>query len=598
MNRSAISWRVSWLFWVGFGLCVVASLYSVGLRYRVESRNKATAIALEAQTIADTAGDQGVPFGEALKQLSDVGMGMMVLNEETLRDRELREEVKIAVDNTGGTSVTSSDSSLWLDLGIVGQSNTATFSQTIEQVRGFSSGFRPLFVESATKAGIPVIGRYASRSKLDSENLAARLKRDKERGFYGYLPLGERVLGFRSEMRTVSDLLMETGMVYLSPEFAKIAGEEAMTRLSYENTVRLHAIQAAEADRLSKDAFEERFSKAFAERNMRVLLVRPIEPSASKPLATLVESVKSLREAIEREGAVLGVPRPFDPPGVPSLIRYLIAAGVACALAGIVLSSVTNSFWRGLLMLFSAMVVAFPAKYVALIAALIFPIAAIIFLLQWRPKNGLLAALTLFAVCLGGSLCIPGLLNDVRYYVRADVFPAVKLAHFAPILVIALLMFGSVISFKEIWRKPLTVGGLIMGLGVLGVLGFMAIRTGNDGPGGVSGVELAFRSMLESVLITRPRTKEFLFGYPALVIGLQLFVLRSSDLRIRLMAASLISLGAIGLTSSINTMCHLHTPIQVGLTRIFIGAAFGFLIGYVMWNLVRPSVNRLQERAV
>ena len=44
-------------------------------------------------------------------------------------------------------------------------------------------------------------------------------------------------------------------------------------------------------------------------------------------------------------------------------------------------------------------------------------------------------------------------------------------------------------------------------------------------------------------------------------------------------------LGSIGATSVINTMCHLHTPLEVGLTRIAIGVVVGGILAapFAVW---------------
>ena len=55
---------------------------------------------------------------------------------------------------------------------------------------------------------------------------------------------------------------------------------------------------------------------------------------------------------------------------------------------------------------------------------------------------------------------------------------------------------------------------------ILALFAFMISRTGNDNPAGVSSVELAFRSLLEKILIVRPRTKEFLIGHPAMIVAI------------------------------------------------------------------------------
>jgi hypothetical protein len=52
--------------------------------------------------------------------------------------------------------------------------------------------------------------------------------------------------------------------------------------------------------------------------------------------------------------------------------------------------------------------------------------------------------------------------------------------------------------------------------------------------------------------------------------------------------------GAIALTSVVNTMCHLHTPLDVGLIRIGVGFVLGGIIGGVAWAVLRYCLPRTQ----
>lgn len=85
----------------------------------------------------------------------------------------------------------------------------------------------------------------------------------------------------------------------------------------------------------------------------------------------------------------------------------------------------------------------------------------------------------------------------------------------------------------------------------------------------VNEIELKFRSLLEKLLTFRPRFKEFLFGYPFLMLGLW------TNKRY------LIYLGLIGEVSVINTFIHIHTPFHVSLLRTLLGIIIGILLGLI-----------------
>ncbi len=60
----------------------------------------------------------------------------------------------------------------------------------------------------------------------------------------------------------------------------------------------------------------------------------------------------------------------------------------------------------------------------------------------------------------------------------------------------------------------------MVGIVALVALALFVARSGNDPGVGVSATELKVRSLLDKYLLVRPRTKEFLLGHPALLLGL------------------------------------------------------------------------------
>lgn len=584
--------RISWLFWVGVALALVASLISVGFRHRVEARNKAVMIVLEDTLVRQLATDGGRSFEEVLGELKSAGVGALVVQEQTLRGR---------VDGFQNTLIAGPPARIEGPLDAVQRKflgvpleGPTELTLPLSEALDVTLGPDPEVIAAARNAGVKVIARYGHRGRFHPPTLRFMIDRDRD-VLLGYLPGGDKVMGFRSELKATNALLTEKELFYLSPEFAKIAGEETMVRLNPGNTIRLHAIQAAEADRLSLPAIVERFSKAFAERNMRVLLLRNAEPSATDPVGAMKTTLAKLEAALKKEGGVLGQPKPFLDPGLPGLIRLLIAAGVAVSIAGVVMASVTQPLLRGALMIFPLVLIPINPKYTAFAAALWLPIAAFLWMRQNRKLAPGVLLLGMVGICLTAGLCVAGLLNGVPYFVKADTFIGVKVAHFLPLFVIGLLLLHDLIDFRTLWDTPLKIGTTITAFVGLGVLGYMITRTGNDGPGGVSGIELAFRSALEQFLVVRPRTKEFLIGHPALFVGIMLQAWAVRTGKLKALATLLLVVGVIGLTSIINTMCHLHTPVQIGLTRIGIGLLLGFGIGALAWVILSQTMLKKLE---
>jgi hypothetical protein len=83
-------------------------------------------------------------------------------------------------------------------------------------------------------------------------------------------------------------------------------------------------------------------------------------------------------------------------------------------------------------------------------------------------------------------------------------------------------------------------------------------------------------------LSVRPRFKEFLIGFPALMLVPALFV---ADRR-RLGWLLVLGIG-MGLGDLVDTFSHLHTPLAVSALRVVNGAVLGAVIGVLVIVLYR-----------
>jgi hypothetical protein len=199
-----------------------------------------------------------------------------------------------------------------------------------------------------------------------------------------------------------------------------------------------------------------------------------------------------------------------------------------------------------------------------------------------------------------GALHIVGLLAETPFLIKADQFAGVKLAHALPLLLVLVFYTAYTVGRWDFWRewlaRPVLWGQALLALVILGAVGLMLIRTGNEAPGAVPDWELRMRALLESVMQVRPRTKEFLIGHPALVVGVWMLLTG----RTRFLPLVMF-LATIGQASVVNTFCHLHSPLLVSLQRtgwgILLGVGLGLLVLGVLtrWTRVdtaRPSADR------
>jgi hypothetical protein len=110
----------------------------------------------------------------------------------------------------------------------------------------------------------------------------------------------------------------------------------------------------------------------------------------------------------------------------------------------------------------------------------------------------------------------------------------------------------------------------------------------------VKGLELKFRSLLDTLLFVRPRTKELFLGHPAMIAGIAAALGGRRNL-----AGILVVIGTIGEVGALNTFCHIHTPIVISVARSVIGAVLGIVIAVVVtWmcsRWIRPAEKRHDE---
>ena len=213
---------------------------------------------------------------------------------------------------------------------------------------------------------------------------------------------------------------------------------------------------------------------------------------------------------------------------------------------------------------------------------------------------GRLIVCVLIALC--GGLLVEGLIADRNFVLRVNTFMGVKLAHLIPVLAACCLFIGDIVLKRETWqnaagnfreallkigRNPVLVWQVGIGFAIAVLVGLMLARSGNDSGLGAGNLELAFRSVLDKILFVRPRTKEFLVGYPLLMVGMT-FLARGK----RNWAVPCIVVGSIGLISALNTFCHIHTPIVLSLIRTANGLWVGLIIGVVLSGIVAKVVRK------
>jgi hypothetical protein len=582
----------------------------MGYRYRVEQRNKAVAIAAEIDQIQALSASQGLTLEQGLKELKRRGLNAVVIPEQYVAELLSNGDLQ-TVSGKFLTGPPELIQRVMRGVGIryplykktasyAGSSATTTavnFSD-LAAIRGVSVGLDPEQAKIAQDNGLMIVARCVNPTSASANTVTETIRWAKEMGAKVFLPEGDQVLGRHDELDTFIDALQKHEMWYASPEFSKIGGDENVVEKVPGIVLRLHSAQTQELDKMRLDEAVDRYARAARERNQRLLLLRPFSSAAEKPLTAFGDFVEKVKTETENQGSVVGDPHPFTEPGVPSVLFLAIALSVLPVALWTASAFIKSRGWLIFLgVIFTAVAAAcykpVGHPYMALLAALVFPTAAFLVLDGRKGKSWPVEYLVITLVSLTGGLAVAGLINGLPYYVHAQQFMGVKFAHFFPIVLIGAYFFYRFGLVKKSLSSPVEWGKALLALVILGGLGFMLARTGNDNPAAVSGVELKLRYLLDVILFVRPRTKEFLIGHPFLIVGIAALIYFRNHPQAdkwKGWIALLLMLGAVGQTSIVNTMCHIHTPMVLSLARIGVGWVAGGIIGAVVWGVVRKFI--------
>lgn len=623
--------------WIAAALLIPAllSLYSVYKRHQVESLNKATALAVEIDTLESLAAAQGMTVETAIEQLKPQGLNTIVLSEETIGELLTQGRATLVPKSTPqvGTKpefslhFTGTDevrSRVWRGLEIrlhelvvppPPRSGRGTSDEgsdlplpavSMNVIRSTSIGLNPDDVDIAKKAGLSIVARCSNPSGVSSRSVQETLNWAKQLGATIFLASGDQVLGRKDAIATTAEALKSLGMLYATPEFTKIGGDADILRKTPENIVRLHSAQVAELDKLSLADAVERYSKASRERNMRVLLIRPVSYAADRPVTAFGGFLGMIRDQIVHDGGAVGTPKPFTEPNLPKWLPILLGISampaVWFAFGAFVSGRRAQTIAAAILALLGVSCATHMGLHLtALLASIAFPTLGFVILDRMRPRNVLVGFLVVTAISLLGGLVVAGMLNGLRYYVTADAFTGVKLSIAAPILLVGIYFALRLTNVKETLKNPILWGTALLGLVLAVVFLVMVARTGNDSDVGASPIEMVFRNYLDRILFVRPRTKEFLIGHPLLFVGVGLlgYISRSPKRLNRFggWAALILMVGAMGQSDIVNTLTHLHIPVALSLARIGIGVVFGSIIGLGLWAIVSRLLPKGEEEA-
>lgn len=386
-------------------------------------------------------------------------------------------------------------------------------------------------------------------------------------------------------------------------------GQKGFNRLAValdKNVVRLHSISPNLMAGMAPRTAIDRYTLAVTDRNIRAILVRFfMKEESGNWVEDNVTYIGKVRDSLVSQGYTLGRPNTLVGPAYSGFLTLLVGLGVIAGgvlllnilgleLPGLVLGALAGLGWLGLLLTGHGLM---GRKLMALAAVVVFPSLGVLSGLKGEKtdlKGSIILLIRTSFISLCGALLLVGLLSELTFMLKLDQFSGVKLAHVAPLVIIAFTVV--VLSEKKDTLKTIlgflnsniTVWyALVAGIMAVALLVYV-MRTGNEAPA-VSTLELQLRGWLNRVLLVRPRTKEFLIGHPLMLLILY-FGYKHHLLPVLL-------LGAIGQISMVNTFAHIHTPLLVSLVRVFNGLWLGTIIGVLLILLCR-AVQKAGRRII
>ena len=356
---------------------------------------------------------------------------------------------------------------------------------------------------------------------------------------------------------------------------------------------------------LSFDKLFNRYSRALSERSPHVLIMAPIN---SMDIPNLYDKnilfMRKVIETYERSGGSrVDYFLSLSKIEASFFERAIIGLGIFSSVFLIILKvhRITDR-WQYLVLISGLSILYTTILAISKISVVVFGLMAVIVgptfaMIYFFPSSALIYTTTrrqklfllikyltqIIAVCMVSVVYCVSLYSAPMYLQNVVPFRGVKLALFLPVLLVGLYFYcgdrranSIYYVLRRIFRFPLTLFSVVVFFTGIMVIILYIFRSGNYLQ--LSQFEASIRIFLEDVFLIRPRFKEFLIGYPALLFGFWF-----ADRKLKDKVWLLNSLGVIALASFVNSFCHFHTPILISLYRSFFGLFIGCVLSVVFY---------------
>lgn len=406
----------------------------------------------------------------------------------------------------------------------------------------------------------------------------------------------------------------------------RLPGSVHLNNALGQRTVRVYSVPTWLVNKYSPYHARISLMSGVVERNLRVLYLHPIVTGA-QPLASNITFYHSLVTTLAGRGFTVGTPRPFAAITVPTYARVLEGLAILAAglwlLAGLFPDTRRLGWWPlivlGILTAGAAAVSHTLAPLVgALASASVFGGLSVLWAARrwhaWQAAEpnpglgrlwlrGVGLAVTMAAITALGGYLVATLLGSTPFMLDWAYFRGVKLTFLGtPFLaVLAFVVYVGLAPeggrIRGLWRELSWAGEenvkfkyVLVFLVLAAIGGYYMLRSGNVGASLVPSIELRERDLLAQIFTYRPLEKEFLVGYPSIL------VLALCAARRQRWAYLFFLLGAaVGQVSIMDAFITLRTPLLNSTLRETYGLLLGLGTGTIGLLVIYAGV-RLVER--
>ncbi|MEC8677680.1 MAG: DUF5693 family protein [Candidatus Margulisiibacteriota bacterium] len=481
-----------------------------------------------------------------------------------------------------------------------------------DRIMSLPIGFESDFVKSLNSFGFNVVPELKSYDIFSKEKIELTFNEISDLNVSAIKFNPEFRFSEKQHMSEYINLVKRNNLKLIFPEFSKYFYEQfdsfhylASNLSNY--IIISHGVNYKRDQMLSFDIIFERYMRALTERSPQ-LVVFPVNDQLN--IADLYDKnilfMKRVIDTYARSGGTtLDYFTTFPQIKLSFLEKLFIALGVFSAFYLLIikvhlLKNVKQTLILFIVLLVLLLLTLFVFNTVAILGALtaiIAPIFAMVYCFPYKEKvlryrlTWLLELVKFFvlafAICSVAVLVIIALYSEPMYLNNIQPFWGVKISLLVPILLVGFYYFCGPLQInsffyvlRRLLRLPITYYGLLISVILLFIIMMYLFRSGNYLA--LSNIEQLVRSFLQDTFVVRPRFKEFLIGYPALIFSCWLAL----NFKKKDFLWLFNGLGVIGLSSFINSFCHFHTPVMMSIYRSIIGFVLGLLVAFFIFVVV------------